>query len=688
MMGDQRGSGSAQDAALARPTLWVLGIVGLTLALIASGMLIYSSFSNAALPGCGQGGGCDQVYNTAFGRVPGTSVSAAVPGFAFFASALIWWLLSPRGVSPGLRWYARFGALASITFLIAMFVLKGNGTITELCKYCLASHIGNFIFVFAAEVRGMVARTRPATPIGARAAIATLLLLGVGIGVADGMNRSAIAERENRAFEEELRNNGLANDPAQTNQSGQGDQATPPDQANQASTVARPDAAAGSAYGPDNLFTGRYLYGPEKARARIVIFSDYQCPDCKKIEDKLFELLARYPNDVNFSAKHAPADSCNPYQPTGKHPSACEAAVMAEAAGLVGGADAFYKMHVWLFGLNPAGAVNNQSGNIDPLAVQQGAAAAGIDATELARTIAERATNGIDQFIGADMDETQTVGLYWTPMLFVNGREVKNFRAFNYTALERAVQAVLASDAVAKGPGGDGDDRPLASCEKFLDDFYNPDPDPASKAMGAFDLRPILRDHPKGYALGEANAPIQLHFWGDVMLPESRKAALAIRDAMRDRSDIRLIYHHYVFNSACNPSTPVVRPGHEQACAPAMALEAAGIMGGNDAYWKMFDWLIANVTDTTVETDIIAGANAIGLDGARLQATMRDPSIAALLAEDGRHYKDEVKVPGIPGIVINGYRAIRVEVTGCSGFIDNLLERALEIPPPAAPPAR
>src|SRR6185295_4441596 len=79
------------------------------------------------------------------------------------------------------------------------------------------------------------------------------------------------------------------------------------------------------------LFTGRYRMGPEVAPIRVVMFTGYQCPDCRKMEPQVEELL-KTRKDVSISIKHFPfCPDCNRHTPM-MQPNGCWAARAAEAA--------------------------------------------------------------------------------------------------------------------------------------------------------------------------------------------------------------------------------------------------------------------------------------------------------------------------------------------------------------------
>jgi len=89
--------------------------------------------------------------------------------------------------------------------------------------------------------------------------------------------------------------------------------------------------------------------GPSNARHTIVLFSDLQCPACGKLEetlrDHIVPMSEKY-GGVKIIFKHWPiCTDCNPYAQRDLHPRACLAARAAEAARILGGDEAFWKMH-------------------------------------------------------------------------------------------------------------------------------------------------------------------------------------------------------------------------------------------------------------------------------------------------------------------------------------------------------
>ncbi len=95
--------------------------------------------------------------------------------------------------------------------------------------------------------------------------------------------------------------------------------------------------------------------GPAEASHAIVIFSDFECPACRGFDSmfraKVLPLLrTRGMPSPRVVFKHWPLNlDCNKHSKNTIHPLACKAALAAEAARMVGGDEAFWKMHDMLF---------------------------------------------------------------------------------------------------------------------------------------------------------------------------------------------------------------------------------------------------------------------------------------------------------------------------------------------------
>ena len=96
--------------------------------------------------------------------------------------------------------------------------------------------------------------------------------------------------------------------------------------------VMSPDVASRSSP-PD----GPPSYGPEDAIVLIVLFSDYQCPSCRRVSQATHQISAEFPGEVRIEVWHRPLPS---------HSNAELAAIGAIAAQKQG---EFWPMHDLIF---------------------------------------------------------------------------------------------------------------------------------------------------------------------------------------------------------------------------------------------------------------------------------------------------------------------------------------------------
>ncbi len=158
--------------------------------------------------------------------------------------------------------------------------------------------------------------------------------------------------------------------------------------------------------------------GPANAPLVLVVFSDFQCPFCKRIEPTLAELEKHYPGKVRIVWKNFPL----PFHANAA--PAAEAAMAADAQGK------FWPMHDRLFEHNSA---------LDRESLENYAAAIGL---ELPRFRADLDAERYKARIEADKQEGSELGVVGTPAVFINGRKVAG--AYPFETFQKIADAELA----------------------------------------------------------------------------------------------------------------------------------------------------------------------------------------------------------------------------------------------------
>ncbi len=148
----------------------------------------------------------------------------------------------------------------------------------------------------------------------------------------------------------------------------------------------------------------------------LIVFSDFECPVCNRVARFLEHSVdPLFGGNLHMVFKHYPLHAdCNPQTKTKMHPRACEAAKQAEAVRLVGGNDAFWKAHDYLF-------ANQKRFKQHPLTLDDMAASIGISAAQISDAMM---SSGIEERIAEDARLAHTLGVTTTPSVFLSGRRV------------------------------------------------------------------------------------------------------------------------------------------------------------------------------------------------------------------------------------------------------------------------
>ncbi len=584
------------------PAQFLAGAILLLAAVGATLALVLSHVKGISLPGCRPGGPCAEAAASAWGKVPGTSWPISFIGFAYFSGLLIAWFLSRRGLAGSLKQLIRLGVLLSVMYVVVLAVQR------HLCYYCLATHAANLLFWLIVE-RCPTAPALMWRPIATTAAVFILASAALG-AVQRSEHKEAVAQQESQLAESTQRIIEQMATPTQAQGSG--------------TTAVTTDPAPSETQRPwKGGFTGRYRRGPENAPIRIVILTDYQCPDCTRTELDLENVL-RARSDVSLSVKHFPfCKDCNPTLNTSLHPNACWAARAAETAGILHGNEGFWQMHDWLF--ENKGSFTNES---FPEALKQ----MGYDVNEFNSIMTSNVTLDL---VKKDVEEGIWLGLHYTPMIFINGVELTG--VFAHDAITRAVYSVAATNPQPASPDND---QPPPAREKDVNDWRNGE----QRIPGQDD---------QSWPMGSEGAPLHVVIWGDYQEPWSAKADAFVRDYIASRSDAQYVFRHYPINQTCNPVTQLTK--HPMACRASQAAEAAGMLYGIDGFWKMHKWLMDNQDDFEKRGDeaLQEACVQLGFLWEVLAPQMDSPEVADAIRSDCDAGK-RLGLQGVPMVYVNG----------------------------------
>ncbi len=166
--------------------------------------------------------------------------------------------------------------------------------------------------------------------------------------------------------------------------------------------------------------------GPKSAPVTIVMFSDFQCPFCSRVEPTLKQVMDEYKGKVRIAWKN---------QPLSFHPNAMPAAEAAMAAYEQGN-DKFWAMHDKLF---------EKQADLSPALYEQTAKEIGLDLNKWKASVESHAAQASIQ---SDMSAGSAVGAGGTPTFFINGKKLVG--AMPFDSFKQVIDAELASKVAHK----------------------------------------------------------------------------------------------------------------------------------------------------------------------------------------------------------------------------------------------
>ncbi len=317
---------------------------------------------------------------------------------------------------------------------------------------------------------------------------------------------------------------------------------------------------------PDTLYRVEFptpvpQRGPRDALVTMVMWSDFQCPFCSRVEATLGELRERYPRDLRIVWLNNPM----PY-----HDDALPAARLALEAFEQGGNEKFWEVHDLLF---ESGTRRLSRANLERIA-----RTAGLD-LDAARTAID--TEEHDATIAAQQALARRFGAGGTPAFFVNGHFIAGARPLDEFVAQVEAARLRAFELLAGGVPRHGIyARTIAPGATEA-----PAEAPAAPAT--------VEATAPGSAptRGPRDAPIVIQIVSDFQCPFCSRALPTLERIMTEYPrDVRLVWRDYplAFHRDAMLAHEAAREVHRQA--------------GNAAFWAYHDLLFANQRDLSRDT--------------------------------------------------------------------------------------
>ena len=350
--------------------------------------------------------------------------------------------------------------------------------------------------------------------------------------------------------------------------------------------------------------------GPKDALVTIVVFSDFQCPFCKRVEDTLKQVSDTYKDDVRFVWKDNPL----PF-----HPRAKPSATLARLAYKQKGDKGFWDAHDQLFASNPKLEDDDLKGIAEKVGVSWDEVKKDIDGNKFA-----------DKF-DASIDLASDLQARGTPHFFINGVRLSGaqpFENFKKSIDEQLAKAkAVQARGVARGKVYD----------EIMKEGKEPPP-PEKKDIAA----PDNTDPAKG---GQ-NAKVVIQEFSDFQCPFCKRVEPTVQAIEKEYGNkIKIVWRHMPL------------PFHKNAPMAAEAASEVFAQKGAAAFWTFHDKVFGADGDDTARTDranLEKIAQDMGIDMTKFKDALDNNTHKAKIDADAE-LGNKAGINGTPAFVINGY---------------------------------
>jgi protein-disulfide isomerase len=357
--------------------------------------------------------------------------------------------------------------------------------------------------------------------------------------------------------------------------------------------------------------------GPDDALVTMVVFSDFQCPFCSRVEPTVTALSEKYKNDLRVVWKNNPL----PF-----HQDAGPAATLAIEAFEEGGSKKFWEAHALLF--------QNQRalGRAD---LENYGKTLGLNAKKLTAALDG---NVFKARIEEDQALARNLGASGTPSFFINGRSLRG--AQPQPAFEKLIDEELAK---AKAKVASGTPRAKIYEESIKDGATKPAAAPAAAAAPdankIYDIA-VAKDAPMK---GGKNAKVVIQEFSDFQCPFCSRVIPTVKQIADEYKDkVKIVWRHYPL------------PFHKDAGPAAEASAEVFDQAGSDKFWAYHDLLFANQR-ALARADLEKYAEQLGgINMTKFKAALDNKTHEARVKADMEAVTKAGASIGTPSFFING----------------------------------
>jgi protein-disulfide isomerase len=351
------------------------------------------------------------------------------------------------------------------------------------------------------------------------------------------------------------------------------------------------------------------IKGPKDALVTMIIFSEFQCPFCKRVEDTLKQVSEAYPNDVRMVWKDNPL----PF-----HPRAKPAATLARHVYKTKGEKAFWETHDALFASQPKLEDEDLKGIAEKVGVKWDDVKAAIDSNKYAEKI------------DASVDLANDVQARGTPHFFINGVRLSGAQPLEAFKKSIDEQLAKAKALVAKG-------TPKAKVyDELMKDAKGPPP-PEKKEIPAPDAQSPVK--------GNKGAKVTVQIFSDFQCPFCKRVEPTLAELEKEYgSKVKFVWRHMPL------------PFHADAPLASQAAQEAFVQKGDAGFWKFHDKLfeVQGTEDGIKRPGLEKIAQEQGLNMDKFKAAL-DGSVHKAKLDADTKIGNDAGINGTPAFVINGY---------------------------------
>jgi protein-disulfide isomerase len=354
--------------------------------------------------------------------------------------------------------------------------------------------------------------------------------------------------------------------------------------------------------------------GPGDALVTLVLWSDFECPFCRRLAGTLAELGKRYESDLRIVWKDYPL----PF-----HPQAVPAAVLARLAAAKRGAEGFWEAH---------DAILASDGALDEAALRSVAVRLRLPWSEVQAALADHRFQAIFE---RSQSLAKQLAVRGTPCSFINGRRLEG--ALPAEAFAGVIEAELAKarDRLEAG-------QPRAGLYAAITNTAEPYAELERRTVAA-----PGKDNP---SRGSAKAPVTMQIFGDFQCPETLRTLPKLEELEKKFGNrVRLVWRNH----------PLAF--HEDAPLAAEAALEVFAQKGASAFWRYHAALFAAQKEGGLGRDNLEKlARRQGVDGKRFRAALEGHKHRAEVERD-LEAAAQAELTEVPTVVINGYLVAGVE---------------------------